>query len=101
FEVFGRNTLFIYVLSILFVIVLFTIQVDGGSLYGWIARNVFMSWAGPYLGSLFFALWVMLSCWTVGYFMDKRGIYIKVYRLSRSTWICTKTFVPPFSRAVN
>ncbi len=78
FEVFGRNTLFIYLLSILFVIVLFTIQVDGGSMYGWIARNVFMSWAGPYMGSLLFALWVMLSCWTVGYFMDKRGIYIKV-----------------------
>ena len=78
FEVFGRNTLFIYLLSEVFVIALFTIPVGEGSLYGWIYKNVFQSWAGDYNGSPFFAIWVMLTCWTVGYFMDKRKIYVKV-----------------------
>ena len=78
FEVFGKNPLFIYLLSEIFVITLFAISVHGGSLYHWIAENVFISWAGGHLGSLLFALWVMLSCWWVGRLMDKRGIYIKV-----------------------
>lgn len=78
FEVFGRNTLFIYLLSELFVISLFSIDLNGGSLYGWIADNVFISWAGGYMGSLFFALWIVLTCWLVGYILDKKGIYVKV-----------------------
>ncbi|MFD2100742.1 acyltransferase family protein [Flagellimonas iocasae] len=78
FEVFGKNTLFIYLLSELFVISLFAIKVDGGSLYGWIAQNVFVAATGGYMGSLLFALWVMFTCWVVGYFMDKKGIYVKV-----------------------
>lgn len=78
FEVFGKNPLFIYLLSEVFVITLFTLSVEGGSLYGWIANHMFISWAGGPMGSLLFALWVMASCWVVGYFMDKRGIYIKV-----------------------
>lgn len=78
FEVFGKNTLFIYLLSELFIITLFAIDVNGESLYRWIADNIFISWSGGYVGSLLFALWVMLTCWVVGYFMDKKGIYIKV-----------------------
>ena len=78
FEVFGKNTLFIYLLSELFVITLFSIDVNGSSLYRWIAENVFISWSGGYMGSLLFALWIMLTCWAVGYFMDKKGIYVKV-----------------------
>ncbi|WP_431162843.1 acyltransferase family protein [Flagellimonas beolgyonensis] len=78
FEVFGKNTLFIYLLSELFVISLFSIDVGDSSLYRWIADNVFISWSGGYMGSLLFALWIMLTCWVVGYFMDKKGIYVKV-----------------------
>jgi Uncharacterized conserved protein len=78
FEVFGKNTLFIYLLSELFVISLFSIDINGSSLYRWIADNVFISWSGGYVGSLLFALWIMLTCWVVGYFMDKKGIYVKV-----------------------
>lgn len=78
FEVFGRNTLFVYLLSELLVIMLFTWSIGDQSAYGWIADNVFISWAGGYMGSLFFALWVMLTCWFVGYILDKRGIYIKI-----------------------
>lgn len=78
FEVFGKNPLFIYLLSELFIISLFSIPVEGGSLYGWIAQNVFVATAGGYMGSLLFALWIMFTCWIVGYFMDKKGIYVKV-----------------------
>ncbi|MFC4218840.1 acyltransferase family protein [Flagellimonas marina] len=78
FEVFGKNPLFIYLLSELFIISLFSIPVEGGSLYGWIAQNVFVATAGGYMGSLLFALWIMFTCWVVGYFMDKKGIYVKV-----------------------
>lgn len=78
FEVFGKNTLFIYLLSELFIITLFAIDMNGQSLYSWIADTVFISWSGGYVGSFLFALWVMLTCWLVGYIMDKKGIYVKV-----------------------
>ena len=78
FEVFGKNTLFIYLLSEIFVISLFTLEIGGQSAYDWIADHVFISWMGGYLGSLGFAVWIMLTCWSVGYMMDKRQIYIKV-----------------------
>lgn len=78
FEVFGKNTLFIYLLSEVFVIVMWSIRMDDQSLYAWIYQNFFQSWAGDYNGSVLFALWVMLSCWAVGYWMDKKKIYVKV-----------------------
>jgi predicted acyltransferase len=78
FQVFGKNTLFIYLLSEVFVILMFSIRIGDQSLYGWIYQNIFKSWAGDYNGSVLFALWVMLSCWGVGYILDKKKIYIKV-----------------------
>jgi predicted acyltransferase len=78
FEVFGRNTLFIYLLSEVFVIAMWSIPVGDTSLYRWIYVNIFQSWAGDMNGSPLFAIWVMLSCWFVGYLMDKRKIYVKV-----------------------
>jgi predicted acyltransferase len=79
FEVFGKNPLFIYLLSELLVTVLFMIHVgsDGQSLFRWIYADIF-SYAGPYWGSLFFALAYMLLCWSVGYFLDKKRIYVRV-----------------------
>lgn len=78
FEVFGRNTLFIYLLSEIFVVLLWTFSAGDTSWYSWIYQNIFQSWAGDYNGSVLFALWVMLTCWAVGYVMDKRKIYVKV-----------------------
>ncbi|MBQ4913944.1 DUF1624 domain-containing protein [Maribacter sp. MMG018] len=78
FEVFGKNTLFIYLLSELFIISLAEISVKGTNAYTWIADNIFIAFAGDYNGSFLFALWIMLTCWFVGYIMDKKGIYIKV-----------------------
>jgi predicted acyltransferase len=78
FQVFGKNTLFIYLLSELMVTVLYMIPVGPkSSLFRWIYANIF-SYAGAYLGSLLFAIAYMMVCWTVGYWLDKRKIYIKV-----------------------
>ncbi|WP_417362377.1 acyltransferase family protein [Galbibacter sp.] len=78
FEVLGKNPLFIYILSGLFVKLLFLIRIDGNTAYGWIAENVFMSWLGDYFGSFIFALAFTMILWYIGYVMDKRKIYIKV-----------------------
>lgn len=78
FEVFGKNTLFIYLLSELLVIPLYIITMQPGtSLYRWIFGHTF-NYAGPYIGSLLFAIGFMLVCWTVGYLLDKKKIYIRV-----------------------
>jgi len=78
FEVFGRNAIVIYLLSELAAILLSFFRVGNNiSLYKWIYTNIFQ-YAGDYTGSLLFALAFMLFCWLVGYFLDKRKIYIRV-----------------------
>ena len=78
FEVFGRNPLFIYLLSEVAAILMYFIRVDDDtSVFNWVYSN-FFSFAGPYFGSLLFALVFMLLCWLVGYALDKRKVYVKV-----------------------
>jgi predicted acyltransferase len=78
FEVFGRNTLFIYLLSELIIILLFAIPVGDGSLFGYTYRMGFQSWAGDLNGSPLFAMTIMLTCWIVGWLLDKNKIYIRI-----------------------
>jgi len=78
FEVFGKNTLFIYLLSELIIITFWSMPVGDQALFTWLFERGFQSWAGEYNGSVLFALWIMLTCWLVGYWMDKRNIYVKV-----------------------
>ncbi len=77
FEVFGKNTLFIYLLSEVGLILINTFQMGDESFHSWLYATLFQP-AGDYLGSLLFALSWMLICWAVGYAMDKKKIYIKV-----------------------
>jgi predicted acyltransferase len=85
FTIFGKNPLFIYLLSEVGATVLYLIHVGGPvsynngpvSLYTWLYEQVFAH-AGLYFGSLLFALSWMLVCWLVGYFLDKRKIYVRV-----------------------
>lgn len=77
FQVFGRNPLFIYLLSEITVIILWMIPVGGLSLFQWIYQNIFAH-AGAYIGSFLFAVVYMLFCWSIGYMLDKRKIYIRV-----------------------
>jgi predicted acyltransferase len=77
FKVFGRNPLFIYLLSELVVILLYFFRVKDKSLYEAIYLNLFRP-LGSYFGSFVFAVAFMLFCWLVGYLLDKRRIYVRV-----------------------
>jgi predicted acyltransferase len=78
FTVFGKNPLFIYLLSEVGATVLYIIQVGAGvSLYSWLYQDIYRH-AGLYLGSLLFAISWMLFCWLIGLFLDKKKIYVRV-----------------------
>ncbi|CAN5368193.1 acyltransferase family protein [soil metagenome] len=78
FEVLGRNTLFIYLLSEFFEIMLGTFSTHNENLHEWAFLHLFKPWAGGYVGSLLFAIGILLLCWVVGYWMDRRKIYVKI-----------------------
>jgi predicted acyltransferase len=78
FQVFGKNPLFIYLLSEVLAILMYFFQAEGNmSVYNWIFRTFYLPFGG-YFGSLLFALTVMLTCWLVGWWMDRNKIYIRV-----------------------
>ncbi|QHT67487.1 DUF1624 domain-containing protein [Rhodocytophaga rosea] len=78
FEVFGKNPLFIYILSGMIMEVLSLISIGEGSVTGWVYQNLFASWLEGKNASLAFAVCYMLSLWLIGYAMDKKKVYIKV-----------------------
>ena len=79
FNVFGKNPLFIYLLSELLVVILFTIPAGNGeSAFEWINRVFYQAvFPGP-VGSLLFALTYMMVCWSVGKWLEYKKIYIRV-----------------------
>jgi predicted acyltransferase len=78
FQVFGKNPLFIYLLSEVIAILMYFFQVEGNmAVYNWVFQTFFLPFGG-YFGSLLFALTVMLTCWLVGWWMDRNKIYIRV-----------------------
>jgi predicted acyltransferase len=79
FEVFGKNPLFIYLLSELGATLLWFISVgpDHQPLHRWLFQNIFKH-AGMYFGSFLFAISFMLFCWLIGYILDKRKVYVRV-----------------------
>ena len=55
FEIVGKNPLFIYLLSELLLIIMFTIHMDDGvSLFSWIYQHVFVH-VGAYFGSFLYS----------------------------------------------
>ena len=79
FVVFGKNPLFIYLLSELIVISLWTLKNEKGQpLYEAVNEKFFQSLAQGAWGSLAFAVSVMLICWVAGWIMDKNKLYIRV-----------------------
>ncbi len=77
FEVFGKNPLFIYLLSEVGIILLYLIRIGKIPFPKWLYENVYKL-SGAYIGALLFAISWMLFCWVVGYMMDKKKIYIRV-----------------------
>jgi predicted acyltransferase len=79
FLVVGKNPLVIYLLSELLVTVLFMIPMGQGySFFGWINKVLFQVIAPGPVGSFLFAITYMLLCWSVGWWLNKRKIYIRV-----------------------
>ena len=78
FSVFGKNPLFIYVLSNLFLII-FILPVSNNMIFfDWINAAIFQKIAPGSFGCLLFAVTFTLLCWIVGLIMDKRKIYIRL-----------------------
>jgi predicted acyltransferase len=89
FDVFGKNALFVFALSAFLPKGLRLIRIPNGvnaqgqpayvSPWNWIYEKVYKFIPGaPELGSLAFALTVILFMWAICYWMDKKRIYIKV-----------------------
>lgn len=78
FVVFGRNPLFIYLLSEVLLMIFYMISVGNKSFPQWLTKNFFGSIVDPYTASFLFAFFFMMSCWAVGYVLDRKKIYIKV-----------------------
>ncbi len=79
FEVFGRNPLFIYVLSGLIPRLsgLFRFE-DGSTPLGLLSRKFFQVILPGSMGALAYSLTLMMVCWLVGYWMDKKKVYVRV-----------------------
>lgn len=78
FETVGKNPLVVYLFSELFVSILYMVKMNKETtLFSWIYSNIF-SHAGAYFGSFLFSVAYMLLCWSLGWFLDKRKIYIRV-----------------------
>ncbi|MFZ0489822.1 MAG: DUF5009 domain-containing protein, partial [Salegentibacter sp.] len=78
FEAFGKNPLFIFIMSGVVVMLMSIIWVDGGSLKPWIYQNFYLSWLTGKNASLAYAISFMLLMWLLGFWLDKKKIYIKV-----------------------
>lgn len=78
FEAFGKNPLFIFALATLLIKTLSFVRVGEVSLQKWIYDNFFLTWTEGKTASLLFALTYMLVMWLIGYWMDKKKIYVKV-----------------------
>ncbi|WP_424492751.1 acyltransferase family protein [Salinimicrobium sp. GXAS 041] len=78
FEVFGRNPLFIYVMSGGIVMLMAIIVIGETSLKSWLYQNLFLNWLTDYNASLLFAVTYVFLLWLLGYWMDRKKIYIKV-----------------------
>lgn len=78
FEVFGKNPLIIYLLSELLAIMMWFILINKKPLYMTINEVFYQKFLPGPLGSLAFAISVMMVCWLAGWWMNKRKIYIRV-----------------------
>ena len=77
FQVFGKNPLFIYLMSEIGIVLLWMIPIGDMQLPRWLYLHVF-SLTGAYTGAFLYAVWWMLTCWLVGWWMDRKKIYVRV-----------------------
>jgi predicted acyltransferase len=78
FEILGRNTLFIYLLSEILQSIGWIAHVGDKALFTWLYETFFTGWISDKNGSLLYAVLFMLGCWLAGYVLDRKKIYIKL-----------------------
>jgi predicted acyltransferase len=78
FQAFGRNPLILYVCAGLVISIFSMIPVGAGSFQDAVYSNFFASWLSPKNASFLFAISYMLLIWLIGFWMDKRKIFVKV-----------------------
>lgn len=78
FLVFGKNPLFIYVLADLLLTILYMVPVGDKNLQQVFFQGVLLKITSPINASLMFAIIYMLICWSIGYVLDRKKIYIRV-----------------------
>jgi predicted acyltransferase len=89
FDVFGKNALFVFALSAFLPKGLALIRIANGvnakgepqytSPWSWLYQKVLIHIPGdPKIGSLLYAICVIIFMWAICYWMDKKKIYVKV-----------------------
>jgi predicted acyltransferase len=79
FQVFGLNPLAIYLFSELFVTTLQKVEIAPGvGVYDWIGMDPFQRIAPGPVGSLLCAIAYTLTCWLLGYVLDRRRIVVRL-----------------------
>lgn len=78
FMVFGKNPLFIYILSNLLGVFLILYLPGPITLIDWLNTNIFQVVAPGPVGCLLFSLFFTMLCWLAGWIMDKKKIYIRL-----------------------
>ena len=78
FAVFGRNPLFLYIISWILITLIYLIRINGVPLGSIIYKSIFLNIASGKNASLIFAVTYMLLIWPIGYYLDKKKIYVKV-----------------------
>lgn len=79
FAVFGKNPLVIYIISELLLTIFQMVRTPSGkNIYDFLSVNVFQSVISGSIGSLLFAISVMIICWLIAWQMDRSKIFIRV-----------------------
>ncbi len=78
FVPFGKNPLFIYIVSWIVIKILYLIPLVDNSLAGYIYHTLFQQWMEEKTASLAFALSYMLLMWLICFLMDRKKIYVRV-----------------------
>lgn len=79
FTVFGKNPLFIYLFSEVFYIILRLIPTSSGlDSFEWVSEHIFQNIFPGAFGALATAIAFMLLCWSLGWWLDKKRMYVKI-----------------------
>lgn len=78
FQAFGKNPLFIFIMSGVLVMLMAVILIENQSMKAWIYNNFYLTWLSDYNASLVFAISYMMLMWLIGYVLDRNKMYIKV-----------------------